>query len=95
MSGAARWCRNSPSRGCVRRAAGGDAKIARKLGHFVHQADEAVSPVAGTAGLALLLDWPADLVATREAVDLGAMFGELRKQISEILQLFGDNVNDA
>ena len=95
MSGAARWCRNSPSRGCVRRAAGGDAKIARKLRHFAHQADEAVAPAAGTACLALLLDRPANLVTTREAVDLGAMLGELRKQISEIFQLLGDNVNDA
>src|SRR4249920_3567497 len=95
MSGAAGWCRNSPSRGCVRRAAGGNIHVARKLGHFAHQADEAVAPVAGTACLALLLDRPADLVAASEAVDLGAMLGELRKQISEILQLLGDNVDDA
>ena len=87
MSGAARWCRNSLSRGCVRRAAGGDVKIPRKLGHFAHQADETVAPVAGTARLPLLLDRPAYFVTTCEAVDLGAILGELRKHIYSKIQL--------
>src|SRR4029078_3636293 len=95
MSGAARWCRNSAARRGMRGAAGGNIHIARKLAHFAHQADQAVAPVADIACLALLLDRPADLVAAREAIDLGAMLGELRKQISEIFQLLGDNVNDA
>src|SRR5215510_7481924 len=95
MSGAARWCRNRPSRGRVRRAAGCNIHVARELGHFAHQADEAIAPVAGIAGFALLLDRPAHLVAARETVDLGAMLGELCKHISEIFQLLGDNMNDA
>src|SRR5262245_21841307 len=95
MSDAARWCRNRPSRGCVRRAAGCDIHVARKLGHFAHKADETVAAVAGIARLALLLDRPADLVAACKAVDLGAVLGELRKHISEIFQLLGDNMNDA
>src|SRR5262245_30343986 len=95
MSGAAKWCRNSFSRRCVRRAAGGDIHVARELGHFAHQADEAIAPVTGIARLALLFDRPAHLVAARETVDLGAMLGELRKHISEIFQLLGDNMNDA
>src|SRR5262245_64577518 len=95
MSDAARWCRNRPSRGCVRRAAGCDIHVARKLRHFAHQADETVAAIAGIARLALLLDRPADLVATCKTVDLGTMLGELRQQIGQILQLLGDNVNDA
>src|SRR5262245_34918369 len=95
MSGAARWCRNRPSRGCVRRAVSGNIHVACKLGHFAHQADKTVAAVAGIARLALLLDRPAHLVATRKTIDLGAMLGEPRKQISEIFQLLGDNMNDA
>jgi hypothetical protein len=78
----------------VRRAAGGNVHVARKLGHFAHQADEVVAPLAGITCLTLLLDRPADFVTTREAVDLGAVLGEPRKQICEIFQLLGDNVND-
>jgi hypothetical protein len=79
----------------VRRAAGGNIHVARKFGHFAHQADEAALSVAGETRLALLLDRPADLVAASKAVDLGAMLSELCKQISEILQLLGDNMDDA
>ena len=95
MSGAARWCRNSSSRGRVGRAAGGNIHVAREFGHFTHQADEAVAPVAGITCLALLLDRPAYLIAARETVDLGAVLGELCKQISEIFHLLGDNMDDA
>jgi hypothetical protein len=79
----------------MRRAASGNIHIARKFWHFAHQVDEAVAAVSGIARFALLLDGSADLVAASETVDLGTMLGKLRKQISKILQLLGDNVNDA
>ena len=79
----------------MRRAARGDVEIAGKLGHFAHQPDEPVVPAASDARLALLLDRPAHLVAARQPVDVGAVLGQPRQKMREILQLVGDHVDDA
>src|SRR5215467_12675040 len=75
-------------------AMGRDVEIAGELGHFTHEPDKSVLPTAGKSGFALLLGWSANLVAAREAVDLGAVFGQSCQKMRQIFQPFSDDMDD-
>ena len=79
----------------MRRTACGDIDIAGELRHFSHQPDEAAVAASGKARLALILDRPAHFVAARQAVDIGAVFGQPCQEVCEIFQLLGDHMDDA
>lgn len=49
----------------------------------------------GETCFALILDRPAYLVAACQAVDLGAIFGQPCQKVRKILQLLGNDVDDA
>ena len=84
-----------PSRRCVRRAGRGDVEIGSQLRHFAHQAHEPVVAAAQRMRLALILDRAAHFVAARQAIDVGALVGQPRQPHGEILELFGNDVDDA
>ena len=50
---------------------------------------------AEEARLALILNWPAHLVAACQTINLGAVFGQSCQKVCEILQLVGNHVDDA
>ena len=79
----------------MRGAARGDIEIVGKIRHFPHETNKPALPAAGKARLALLLDWPANFVAARQPVDLGAMIGQPCQKICKIFELLSDDVDYA
>ena len=77
------------------RTARGDTEIPRKLRHFAHEPDETIVPATGNPRLALLFDGTAYLIATRQPVNVCAVFCQSRQKMRQILQLVGNNMDDA
>src|SRR5215475_1823900 len=77
------------------RTACGDTKIACKLRHFAHEPDETVVPATDNPRLALLFDGTAYLIAARQPVNVCAAFCQSRQKMRQILQLVGNDMDDA
>ena len=77
------------------RSARGDIEIAGKFRHFPHEPDEAAVAAAGKARFALVLDRPAHLVAACQTVDLGAVLGQPCQKRRKIIELLGNDMDDA
>ena len=78
----------------MRGAARRHVEIGRERGHGVGEAGEAVFVAVLRTGLPQFLDRAAHLVAAGKSVNAGAVLGEAAEQDGEILDLFGDDVDD-
>ena len=79
----------------MRRAARRDTEIPCKLRHFPHEPDKTVMAATGNSCFALLFDGAAYFVAASQAVNVCTVFRQPRQKMREILQLVGDDVDDA
>src|SRR5262249_37987622 len=77
------------------RTACGDTEIARKLRQFAHEPDETIVPATGKPRFALLFDRTAYFIATRQPVNVCAVFCQSRQKMRQIHQLVGNDVDDA
>lgn len=77
------------------RAVSGNIKIASEFWHLTHEPNEPILAVAREPRFTLFLNWSADLIAAREAVNLGTVLRQSHQKVCQILQLLGDDVDDA